>query len=63
METKIADSLRRRWTDGGDFRAADFTRVVIQFVKNFEKGVHAVRTGEHDPVIAVRVLNEFREFA
>jgi len=44
--------LGRCRTDGRDFRGANLARVIIQFVKYFEEGVDAVRTGEHNPVVA-----------
>src|SRR5207237_1255889 len=63
METEIADALRGCRTDGRDFRRSDFARVVIKLVKYLEKRVDAIGTGKHDPVILVRVLHEFGEFA
>src|SRR5262249_9752518 len=63
MEMKISDPLRRGWTNGGNFRSANLARVVVEFVKHFEKRPYAVRTGEHDPVVKVRVLDQLSEFA
>src|SRR6266404_3548134 len=63
MEMKIAHPLRRCRTDGGNFRRADLTRIVVKFEKHFEEGVHAIRTRKQNPVVPVRVLNELTELA
>src|SRR5207244_6831869 len=63
MDMEIADALLGCRTNGRDFRRSDFARVVIKLVKYLEKRVDAVGTGKHDPVILVRVLHEFGEFA
>jgi hypothetical protein len=62
MQMKVADALRGHRPDGGDFRPANLARVVVEFEKHFEKSVYAVRTAKHDPVVGVRVLNQFTEF-
>ena len=63
METEIANPLSGRRTNRGNFCAADFARVIVKFVEYFEKCVHPVWTGKHNPVVLVRVLHELGEFA
>jgi len=63
METEIAKPLRGRWTNRGNFCPADFARVIVEFVEYFEKCVHPVWTGKHNPVVLVCVLHELSEFA
>ena len=55
---KILDSLGRRRADRRYLCSSDLTGVVVEFVKDFEKGVHAVRAGEDDPIVGMRVLDQ-----
>src|SRR4029077_5066687 len=63
MQMKISHALRSRRSDCGDLCRANLARVVVKLEEHLEKGVDAVRTREHDPVVGVRVLNELAEFA
>ena len=63
MKMKVFHPLRRGWADGCNPRAADLTSVVVEFEKDLEKRVHAIRAGEDDPVVNVRVLDKFRKCA
>ena len=63
LEAKLAHPRRRGRADGGDPRPADIARVGKQPVEPVEKRVHAVRAGEDDPVVGVRILHQFGEFA
>src|SRR2546430_17703322 len=47
----------------GNLRGANLARIVVKFEKHFEKGIHTVRAGEHDPIVSVRVLHELAECA
>ncbi len=60
---EIPHSLRRGRPDGRDLCRADLSRVIIEFEKNLEKGVHTVRAGENDPVIGMRILHQLGKFA
>ena len=63
MQVKIFDPLRCRWSDGSDTHAADLTGVVVKLEENIEKRFDAIHAREHDPVVAVGVLHQLREFA
>ena len=58
---KLPHPRRRRRPDGRDPHPANFPRVVEDFVKHLEECVHAVRTREDHPIVAVRVLHELAE--
>src|SRR6266513_932016 len=60
---KILYSLRCGRADGGDPRAADLACIVIELKENLEKGFDAVRACKNDPVVIMRVLDQFRELA
>src|SRR5438094_4320805 len=63
MKTEIFYPLRRGWSDSRNFRRANLARVIVKFEKHLEKGIDTVRAGENDPVIRMRVLHQFGEFA
>src|SRR5439155_23096084 len=60
---KVLYSLRCGRADSGDPRAADLACIVIELKENLEKRFDAVRACENDPVISVRVLDQFCELA
>src|SRR5205814_8972167 len=63
MNMKVSRALRCCGTDRGNLRGANLARIVVKFEKHFEKSVHVVRAGEHDPIVSVRVLHELAECA
>src|ERR1700724_2204901 len=60
---KLAYALGRGRSNCGDLHAADLPCVVVKLEKHFEKRVDAVRARKNNPVVGVRVLYEFAEFA
>src|SRR5205823_3100107 len=60
---KVLYSLSCGRAYSGDPRAADLACIVIELKENLEKRFDAVRACENDPVISVRVLDQFRELA
>src|SRR5438874_8959342 len=62
MQVKIPYPLCGRRPDGSDLGGADFARISVELKKDFEERLHAVRAGEDDPVIGMRVLHQLRKF-
>src|SRR2546428_1319212 len=60
---KISHPLRRGGPNRCDLRATKLACVVVKLEKNFKKCVDAVRTGENDPVVDMRILHELGELA
>ena len=58
---KIADPLGRGRPDRRDLHPADFARVIVELEKHFEKRVDAIRAGEYQPIVTVRVLHKLAE--
>src|SRR5205809_2829270 len=60
---KIFHSLCGGWADSGDPRAANLASIVVELKENLEKRLNTVGACENDPVVSVRVLDQFRELA
>src|SRR5438552_3335841 len=56
VQMKVFHPLACSGADGHDPRAADLTSVIVKLEEDFEKCFDAVRTGENDPVVNMRVL-------
>ena len=63
MQVIILHAFGRSRADGGDPGASDLSQIVIQFEKNLEECVHSIWTRENDPVVAMRVPDQFGELA
>ena len=63
VQVKIFHALRRGRPDRSDAYSADFTGVIVKLEENIEERFDAVRAREHDPIVGVRILHQFRELA
>jgi hypothetical protein len=61
LEMEVADAGGGGGADGGDADSADVAGVVVEFEEEPEEGVHAIGTGEDDPIVAVAILDEMAE--
>src|SRR5436309_44347 len=60
---KVFYSLRCGRPDGSNLRPTNLAGIVVELEKNLEKRFHAVRTCKNDPVVSMRVLDQFCELA
>src|SRR5947208_13477187 len=60
---KILYSLRCGRADGSNPRPTNLACIVAELEKNLEKRFDAVRTCKNDPVVSMRVLDQFCELA
>src|SRR5690242_10242322 len=63
MKMIIANPLCRGGTDCGNFGSADFASVIVEFEEDIEERVDPVDAGKDDPVVPVRILNDFGELS
>src|SRR5437868_9898068 len=61
VQVKVSHALCGRRPDRGDLRCTNFAAVLVKLKEDLEKRIDPVRTGENDPVVGMRVLDEFRE--